>query len=112
MQGFMVYIFYAVWAQMLHDVDNGAASSPRRQPQGSSRNGEDGDHKGFGQVPGKLRDRGELFRGTRLQVHGPHVLWTCTGQSTCILGMLTRLLGMLTRLMGMLTHLLGGLTRS
>ena len=98
MQGFTLYMFDAVWAQMLHDVDDGAASSPRRQPQGPGWNREDGDHKGFGQVPGELRDRGELFRGTRLQVHGPYVLWTRTGQSTRVLGVLTHLLGGLTRL--------------
>ena len=67
---------------MLHDTDDGAASAPRRQPQGTGGDREDGDSEGSWEVTRELRDRGELFGGTRLQEHGTHVLRSRSGQST------------------------------
>ena len=122
---------------MLHDAHDSVTSAPWRQPQGSSRNREDGDNKGSWQVPGKLCDCGELFRGARLQVYGTHVLWARSGLSTYLLGGLhtywgvytltgwvyiilgrsmhllgesTHILGMSTCLLGSITHFLGGST--
>ena len=67
---------------MLHDADDGAPSAPRRQPQGTGGDREDGDSEGSREVTGELRYRGELFGGTRLQVNGTHVLRSRSGQFT------------------------------
>ena len=66
-------------AQVLHNPDDGPSPAPRRQSQGTSRHREDGDSEGPGEGTRKLRDRQQLFGGTRLQVNGTHVLRTCAG---------------------------------
>lgn len=65
--------------QMLHDFDNSASPSPRWQSQGTCWYRQDWDRQGSWEGAGQLRHRGELLRGSGLQVYGAHVQWFGTG---------------------------------
>ena len=66
---------------MLHDADDGAALESRGQSERPGRHGQNGDDQGPWQIARVLRDRDQLLGGARLQVHGPHVLWTGPGDT-------------------------------